>query len=311
MLNIFIRFILPLVLMLGSLAGIYLIVKKRLPQLIDLNLENSNAAKEAELKRLLTEERLRRKFSVFGQRVMLAINPFLKIVGELIKTIGERVGELENKYKEQVQRRRLEKISSQKRQQKLTAALVKAEEYESQNDFEQAEEVYIEALKFDPKNIKVYRKLAQLYFKQKNFDYAKEIFEHILKINKYEASAYAGLGYIAQMKSDWEKAQANFKKSVELNSEVAAYHISLGFAYQALGEWENALQSFSRACQLEPNNPKNLDFLLESAILVGDKILARQTLRRLEKVNPENQKLKSFRQRLAKMSNPNSIKRIS
>ena len=51
--------------------------------------------------------------------------------------------------------------------------------------------------------------------------------------------------------------------------------------------------------ELEPENPKYIDKLIEISIIVGNKKIAKSGLSQLKKVNPENNKLALFEQKIA------------
>ncbi|MBI3626728.1 tetratricopeptide repeat protein, partial [Candidatus Uhrbacteria bacterium] len=75
----------------------------------------------------------------------------------------------------------------------------------------------------------------------------------------------------------------------------------LGRIYARLNKPAAALKSFAKAVKIEPNNPKYLDQLLEMSIITRDKETAEDVLGRLEAVNPGNQKLTEFRQRIEEL----------
>ena len=64
-----------------------------------------------------------------------------------------------------------------------------------------------------------------------------------------------------------------------------------------------AKEAALQAVELEPQNPKYLDLLIETAIICGDKATAVRSLEELRLVNPDNQKLDSFRERITKIAN--------
>ena len=75
----------------------------------------------------------------------------------------------------------------------------------------------------------------------------------------------------------------------------------MGLIFDELGDKASAGQQFKAALELEPKNPKYLDLLIESGIKIGDKELAKEALRNLRDVNPENKKIKEFKNRIETM----------
>jgi hypothetical protein len=68
-----------------------------------------------------------------------------------------------------------------------------------------------------------------------------------------------------------------------------------------VGQADVAKESILQAVELEPQNPKYLDLLIEIAIICGNKDLALKGYGELRLVNPENQKLSSFKDRIYKI----------
>ena len=66
-------------------------------------------------------------------------------------------------------------------------------------------------------------------------------------------------------------------------------------------EPQTAREAILSAVALEPKNPKYLDLLIETAILAGDKNLALESFQELRLVNPDNQKLIQFKERIEKL----------
>jgi hypothetical protein len=56
-----------------------------------------------------------------------------------------------------------------------------------------------------------------------------------------------------------------------------------------------------KALEIEPNNPRYLDTILEISIIKKDKVLANETYKRLKEVNPENQKLAEIKEEIAEL----------
>lgn len=135
--------------------------------------------------------------------------------------------------------------------------------YESETEGDM-ERKYLEVLSLDPKNIDAYEGLGRLYFKQKDFEHAKEIFEHILR----------------------------------LGTNKLDHFLDLAESWQALEKYREAKGVLINALKKEPRNPKVIDRLIEIAILLKDRITAKNYLQQLKDVNPENKKIKEFAERI-------------
>jgi tetratricopeptide (TPR) repeat protein len=60
-----------------------------------------------------------------------------------------------------------------------------------------------------------------------------------------------------------------------------------------------ALENIREALDLEPNNPRFLDLILDLSIIKKDKELATESWEKLTAVNPENNKLGEWREKIA------------
>ena len=85
---------------------------------------------------------------------------------------------------------------------------------------------------------------------------------------------------------------------LKLSPKDASVHASLGEIAELEGDVKKAFEYFSKAKDLNPNNPKYLDFYIEAAIAKEDYYEAEQGLARLQQVNPENQKIPLFAERI-------------
>jgi tetratricopeptide (TPR) repeat protein len=98
------------------------------------------------------------------------------------------------------------------------------------------------------------------------------------------------------------------RKDDALDAENAATDLELAHAYYVLaqvhetaGDLTKAVIQLRRALKIEQNSPRYLDRLIEVSILKKDKIGALDALDRLRSANPENQKLDSFKERIAEL----------
>ena len=92
------------------------------------------------------------------------------------------------------------------------------------------------------------------------------------------------------------------EQAIVLNDALSPRFYYLAELLLKTGQPATALEAVRSAIALEPKNPKYLDLLLETAILVNDKDLAEQTFSELRLVNPANQKLAGFKERIDKIT---------
>lgn len=136
------------------------------------------------------------------------------------------------------------------------------------DDPKEAESFFLEAVRIDPKNIAAYEGLLEFYLSGKSFPEAEEIVRFLSKLNPASAGRYC-----------FDLAQALAKAGNTAQARVVA----------------------NEAIVREPGNPKYLDFLIELAIMGGDARGARQFLKNLRAVNPENAKIDEFERSIAEI----------
>jgi tetratricopeptide (TPR) repeat protein len=293
--------IVPLIIILLCLAVILFIISKKLPLLATFDISSIPKEKEAETRQKIMEKRLERKAKVIYNK----ISPILKTIGNFftrkLKDLQGKIKELEEKYKKRTKKEILmTKEDFDNLEKKLESLLTEAEELLKRDDLETAEKKYIEIIGLDPKNISAYRGLGNLYILQKNYDEARQTFEHVLKLNKLDDLAYAGLGRIAEEKGDLQTAKDDFIKSIGIKN-AAIHYFELAEVCLKMGDLHEAAAHLEGALNLEPNNPKYLDLMLTVGIARKDAELSKKVLARLKEVNPENNKITEFEEKIANL----------
>ncbi len=252
--------LIPLAIIVLSLAGIIFVIVRKFPVLAAINVQSIKSEQEAVKKEKIIASRLERKIVNFGKFLYKYLSPVGRAIKGFFAGIYAKVGEMEKKYSKKKEK----PVAPLDVPQQLKTLFFEAEECLRGGKLEEAEGKCIRIIALDHKNIDAYKKLGQVYLEQKNYDNAYETFSHILKLNPDDVETLQDLGALQKQR----------------------------------GENEAALQSFRRAVELEPGSPKNLDFLIEISIIVKNKVLAEQTLAKLKEVNPENQKLAEFEERI-------------
>ncbi len=108
-------------------------------------------------------------------------------------------------------------------QQNTDPNLKKAEDLFRKRQFISAEKWYLEAIKTDPRNDKIYARLGIIYIKQKNYSDAREAFEESIKINPSVASRYFNLSFVYNAEGDKKSGLANAKKALKYESRNRKY----------------------------------------------------------------------------------------
>lgn len=288
----------PLAIILFSLIIIGYIVMRKFSAIANMDTKSMPEVKEAEAKKRIMAERLKRKM---GQGLAKA-RPAARFVsgklGESFKKLYRKALEVERKYQKQAS---LENGQDEVDEQKIKELLGQAEELFKNEKYPEAEQKYIKVVGLDPKNVEAYRGLGDIYTEQKNYDQAKETLEFALKLNENDAQTLSRLGRITSQKGSLDEAKKYYLESIALSSQTAATHVDLALVCKAAGDQEESFKCLQQASEIEPNNPRYLDLLLEMSIILGKKDVAKETLKKLKEVNPDNQKLKEREKEIRKM----------
>ncbi|MBI5731857.1 MAG: tetratricopeptide repeat protein [Candidatus Magasanikbacteria bacterium] len=297
-----------LILILASLIGLGFIVVRKFPQLAAIEVEKLEEVKQAQVKEEIKLLMFKRALSGLGRAVKEKIK-FLSLVKagwEKLQTAFRiKVRQFQERYKKTI----LEEVKKQKKPKKIGtqtmvtvgALLRQADEALQRGDLTFAERKYIEVIKQDQKNIEAYRGLGKVYMDMEKYGEAEETFNFLLKLVPRDDRIYNRLGMVAEREGDWEKAARYFEKAIELDDSRAIRFYDLGWIYEKQNRPAPALKCYAKAVKLEPNNPKYLDRLLEMSIISKDKDLAEAVLQKLKAVNPENQKLGEFKERIGEI----------
>ena len=99
-----------------------------------------------------------------------------------------------------------------------------------------------------------------------------------------------------------DEAISYYQQAALLGDTLAPRFFHLAELLLKVAQPETAKEAICSACELEPKNPRYLDLLIETAIICDDKLLAEKTWEDLRIVNPDNNKLSDFKERIDNLS---------
>lgn len=247
-----------------SFAGIIVIIVRKLPEIASINIETIGLEKtERERLERIKEEMVVARLIEMRKKIvgffLRLIKPTKERLAEYLRNVIKKFQEVEKRYK-----KKAGVFSKEEMVVKIGNLIREAEEFVKNASYDLAEKYYLEALSLDFKNVDVYKGLAWLYLEKKQYKEAREALEFILKLNPNYHDAYYGLAELSKRENKIDEAIEFARKSVELSS----------------------------------NNPKSLDFLIEVCIMGKRADLAKSALEQLKLVNPENQKIGEFEERI-------------
>lgn len=257
-------YVIPGIVAAAALTVVVVVYGRAFPKASALDLEAMALHRQQKRKTNLVENRLRRKFNTF----VLSLQAFLKPIGLVLKKLTRSafhyLVRLEKRYRDAAKDTVSASTEPAVTATSVVTAVQEGNALLEADKLAEAEKKFIAAVGLDSRSLDAYRGLAKVYEAMGN------------KIH-----AIATLQFMVQLDP---KDQAIYRELGELQIELEKY--------------EEALESFEQALELGPNSPKNLDAMIEVAILNKLKYKAQSTLDKLKEVNPENQKLQKYQEEI-------------
>lgn len=297
--------VIPFLLIILALAAILVIVVRKFPSLSLLDVENMPERK-VEQKR---DEMIRRKVEVkHEEKKRISAKRALATIEKLKgvqKNFRLYVGKVERKLVRQAHEKQEKKDTPEVKEERVfivSDMVRKGDVALAQSDYEQAENAYIGAIRLDIKNTDAYHGLVNVYIAHGQLPEAKETCKYLLQLTPRDERAHVQMAQIYEEENDMDSAITSYRKAVQLNPGISQRFAKLAELFKEKEEHADALEAISRALALEGDNPRYLDSAVEIAILGHDSDIALELLEKLRHVNPDNQKLDAFKQRIEQMT---------
>ena len=262
-----------------SLIGLSLLIMlsvilRKFPVLAILDVGRIPGEKEAKFKEQLIKAKVERDLAVvsgwFG-RLWLWL---ARRSSSWLQAWQERLKKAKISHKAGV------KVPWREKQERIKSLFSEAREDLKKAREEEAEDKLVEIISLDQKNLAAFVELGDLYFTQKKWTEARETYEYALKLSRQ-----------------------NQADGVEADAETTTQEICFALAGvdKEAGDLPAALENIREALEREPNSPRYLDLILDLSIMMKDKNLAAENWERLAAVNPENQKLAEWKEKIEKL----------
>ncbi len=292
--------IVPLLLIFLSFAAIIFLIVKKFPQLTLLDVESIPEVKEEKKKDEFLKKRAAKKTQEKKEHKKVKWQPIVALSKNAQSGVRSFIGTLEKKvFHINFTKIRAKKIAEGiTPEQEIVVLLREADKAQSAKNLEQAEKKYIEVIRLDPKCVDAYRGLAEVYVDLDQTKEAEETYKFLHHLVPTDDSVYVSLAELAETEGKTTQAIQYYEKSLLLNDSVSSRFAKLAGLLEDEKQYPAALEAIGQAVELEPQNPKYLDNLIELAIMVGNKELADESYKKLRMVNPNNQKLPLFKEKI-------------
>lgn len=294
-----------IIIIIALIIAAYIVVQK-FPHIAALDVEEIPEKKQKEKKKEILDRRAKEKVSALAKQLKTKAKelPVQQWVSKLKAQTKKGASFVEDQYTklaEEKTKKKVKNMDDGELSETIGARLRKAEQFAAEDRYEEAEQAFIDVISMDNKHAGAYRGLGKVFAKAGEYEQAEQTFSFLLKLTPQDDTVYVKLGQNAQAAGDKAKAIKYYEKGIAANPGLAIRHFELGDLYRANGQWAQAFESFSQAVALESENPRYLDALLDSAIEYRKIKEAKEVLRKLKKVNPDNKKIEVFEKRIAQM----------
>jgi len=266
-----------LFLALVSMLAVFIVIIRKFSILSILNTDNIPGEKEAGFKRAIIKKRINRDLMCFSQIFSLNIDRLKNKTKNTLTFIEKNLHSLKSSYLKN------RPLPMEQRNKLIKDLFREAEVAEKQDDGVLAEAKYLDIINFDQKNLRAFFFLGELYYSNAKLTEAIQTLSFALKLAVKEKR----LGILAE------------------DLSVAEIYFSLAKAGLELERLDYALESIREALDLEPNNPRYLDLILDLSIMKKDKGLAWTYFNKMSAINPENNKLQTWREEIMALGEDN------
>jgi tetratricopeptide (TPR) repeat protein len=164
--------------------------------------------------------------------------------------------------------------------------IARAVEYENQEKFDEAENIYRQILARHPDNVSAMRLWARLGVQQERYAGAVVLLQQAVKVAPDFSLAWADLCEVQYKQDKFDDAIESANRLIKLEPRHTDGHIMLASAAASAGHYQDALEYFDNALEIAPNNVRALCAKGNVYRTIGDQEGAIATYRRSIKANP-------------------------
>ncbi|MFA5090998.1 MAG: tetratricopeptide repeat protein [Candidatus Omnitrophota bacterium] len=128
--------------------------------------------------------------------------------------------------------------------------------YRSQNKLAQAEELFKQAIKLNPRNDWAITELGGIYRSQDNFPQAEELFKQAIKQSPRNHWAMTELGWIYRIQGKLPQAEELFKQAIRINPRNDWALMELGWLYKSQSKFPQAEEVLRQAVRIKPKDSR-------------------------------------------------------
>jgi tetratricopeptide (TPR) repeat protein len=145
-----------------------------------------------------------------------------------------------------------------------------------------------EAVRLDPNLYFGYNNLGIIYKNMKRYDEAEVVYLKAIKLNSSDATIYSNLGNLLQELKRYKEAETAFRKAIELDLADATSYYNLGNLMNKLKRYGEAEAAYRKAIELNPSDAIAYNNLAIMLRMTGREYEAIPILEKIIENNPGN-----------------------
>ena len=159
----------------------------------------------------------------------------------------------------------------------------KASQLHLSGNIQEAQNLYLELIKIDKKNNKLFFLLGTTFLQQKKYDQSINYLNNSINLDPTFPNPYNNLGIALTETTNYLEAKKNYDKAISLNKNYIDAYLNRGISLNKLNRYEEAIQDFKIVLKANPNNSKAYNNLgniyknlenYEKSILFYDKAIS-------------------------------------
>ena len=151
--------------------------------------------------------------------------------------------------------------------------------YQDQREFIRAENIFKEALKIDPKDIRAWVALANLYKERSLLSKAETSFKKAIELAPRDVELYIHLSQFYHTKGQFSQEEELLKEAIKICPANDRLYFELARNYKSQGKYARAEDMFNKSIKLNPQNSRS--YLELEEVYLGQRELAKEYTEKL------------------------------
>jgi tetratricopeptide (TPR) repeat protein len=158
--------------------------------------------------------------------------------------------------------------------------------YYSTTRYDEADEAFKKAMKFDPNDYCAYEHAGRLYYDQDKYKETIDAFTQAIRLKPRDTS-YHYLGNTYNSMRRYDEALAAYQHALQINPHYQEIYADLGVTYYHLQRYQDAATAFERAAKFSQDDPRAYFGMGLVQLALGNKRKAMEQYQLLQNLEPQ------------------------